>query len=146
MVTVPPDEPQRGVPMEADSTVAQPEARAVTATDEPSMKRLKVGQIAMVHVDETDVVQTTDIDVNMFEYDAAEHQQGGDDDSHNDVLSGVDDELLWLRFSEEEPSLSHEHPAQMDALVDQFEIQRLLQWEFWNDAQEWKIPASMEIL
>ena len=72
------------------------------------------------------MVQAADIDVSMFEYDAAEYQQGGDDDSHNGVWAGVDDELLWLPFSEEEPSLSPEQLSRMDALADQFEIQRLL--------------------
>ena len=69
------------------------------------------------------MVQAADIDVSMFEYDAAEYQQGGDDDSHNGVWAGVDDELLWLPFSEEEPSLSPEQLSRMDALADQFEIQ-----------------------
>ena len=129
VVTVSASEPQQEVPMEGVSTVVQPEpslAVPAAATDEPPTKRLKVGQISMVHVDETDLVQAADIDVSMFEYEAAEYQQGGDDESHADVVADLDDSMLWLPFTEEEPSLDYEQLSRMDALADQFEIQRLL--------------------
>lgn len=48
------DEAQQGVLME-DSTVAQTETHAetpATSTEEPPLRRLKVGDVAMAHVDE----------------------------------------------------------------------------------------------
>ena len=129
MTAVQQEQSQQGVAMEEDQPTVQPEVGSeaiAAATVEPPMKRLKVGQVAMVHVDEIDMMQSTDIDVSMFEHEVLEHQAGGDDDSHNYAFEGVDDEMLWLPYSEEEPSLSQELLSQMDALADQFEVQRLL--------------------
>ena len=41
------------------------------------------------------------------------------------MAADVDDSMLWLPFSEEEPS--SEQLSQIDALADQFEIRRLLE-------------------
>ena len=121
------EQPQSVVPMEHEPAEVAAET-SPAALEEPPAKRLKVGQVSMAHVDETDVLKSTDIDVSMFEHDAFEHQQGGDDDdnSHYDVGESVDDEMLWLPYSEEEPSLNDDQLSRMDALADQFEVQRLL--------------------
>ena len=114
----PTEQSQPVVPMDHEPADATAEPTA-TATAEPPAKRLKVGQISMLHVDETDLLKSTDIDVSMFEHDMLEHQQGGDDgdNSHHSVGENVDDEMLWLPYSEEEPSLDVEQLSQMDRLA-----------------------------
>ena len=100
---------------------------ATAGVDEPPMKRLKVGQVALVHVDEVDVLHDNEIDVSMFERDDVGYQQGGDDDNlHFETPTGLDDSILWLPFTEEEPVLSQDVLAEMDALADRFEVDRLL--------------------
>ena len=115
----------------ASTSVAESGAMAVdapeTSVEEPPMKRLKVGKITMVHVDEVDVIRDSEIDVSMFERDDVDYQQGGDEDNlHFETPSGLDDSILWLPFTEEEPVLSSDLLAEMDALADRFEVDRLL--------------------
>ena len=43
------------------------------------------------------------------------------------MTADMDDSMLWLPFSEEEPSLDPDQLSRMDALADQFEVQRLLE-------------------
>ena len=74
--------------------------------------------VAMVHVDEVD-----EIDVSTFQRDAVGYQQGEDDDGlFFEKPSGLDDNTLWLPFTEEEPVLSQDLLAEMDSLADQFEV------------------------
>ena len=122
----PTDSAQTALPMEVATT--EPVDTASSTVAERPVKRLKVGQVAMVHVDEIDITRHNELDVSMFERDTTEYQTGGDDDCpHSDTLNEFDDDLLWLPLSEEEPLLDAELLSNMDALADRFEIQRLLE-------------------
>jgi len=124
-VSTTPEEAEQVQTSVVDPGMVVDEANA--GVDEPPMKRLKVGQVSMVHVDEVDVFHDNEIDVSMFERDDVGYQQGGDDDSlHFETPAGLDDSILWLPFTEEEPELSHDVLAEMDALADKFEVDRLL--------------------
>ncbi len=109
------DSAQTTLPMDVATT--EPVEAAASTVTEPPMKRLKVRQVAMAHVDEIDITHNNELDVSMFERDTTEYQAGGDDyGSHSDTLNEFDDELLRLPFSEEEPVLDAELLSNMDAL------------------------------
>ena len=92
-----------------DVAATEPVELPASTVKEPPMKRLKVGQVAMVHVDEVDFVNNNELDVSMFERDTTEYQTGGDEDGpHSVTLNEFNDELLSLPFSEEEPVLEAE--------------------------------------
>ena len=56
------------------------------------------------------------------------------------------DDLLWLPLTEEEPDVEFSLLAQMDALADQFEVKRLLEWECLFNLLEMKIRATLAVL